>query len=67
MNLPKKDKNGVGRLSYSQISLFKRDKKEFRSISILSLSNLSSKVGKLFEGRHKRLKSEFSVLRLNLF
>ena len=29
MNLPRKDKDGISRLSYSQISLFKRSKKEY--------------------------------------
>ena len=41
--------------------------KLFLSNSIFSLSNLSSKVGKLLGGRHSKLKSEFFDLRLNLF
>ena len=34
---------------------------------ISSLSKLSEKFGKLSVGRHKRLKSELSVIKLNLF
>lgn len=41
MNLPKKNKKGESRLSYSQISLFKKDKKEYYERYI---------VGKPFEG-----------------
>jgi len=41
MNLPRKDKDGISRLSYSQIGLFKRDKKEYYENYIL---------GKKFEG-----------------
>jgi hypothetical protein len=41
MNLPKKDKNGNSYLSYSQISLFKRDKDEYYQNYI---------IGKKFEG-----------------
>jgi len=41
MNLPRKDKDGISRLSYSQIGLFKRSKKEYYENYIL---------GKKFEG-----------------
>ena len=34
---------------------------------IVWLSNSSANVGKLSVGKHKRLKSEFSLLRLSLF
>ena len=56
MNLPKKDKNGVGRLSYSQISLFKRDKKEYYDTYIVgkpfkgnAYTDFGNRVGKALE------------------
>lgn len=36
LNLPKKDKNGIGRLSYSQIKCFKENKNEFINRYILN-------------------------------
>ena len=47
--------------------LLSKERNFFFSISIFSLSNLSSKVGKLLEGRHNKLKSEFFYFKLNLF
>ena len=47
--------------------LLSKDKNLFLSISIFSPSNLSSKVGKLLEGKHNKLKSEFFDFKLNLF
>ena len=44
-----------------------KDRKFFLSTSIFSLSNLSSKVGKLLDGKQSKLKSEFLVFKLNLF
>lgn len=56
MNLPKKDKNGVGRLSYSQISLFKRSKSEYYESYIQgkpfegnAYTDFGSKVGEALE------------------
>ena len=56
MNLPKKDKYGNSYLSYSQISLFKRDKKEYYENYILgkkfegnAYTDFGSKVGKSLE------------------
>ena len=56
MNLPKKDKYGVSRLSYSQISLFKRDKDEYYQNYIVGkpfkgneYTDFGSKVGEALE------------------
>ena len=47
--------------------LFKSFKNLFLSIAISWPSNSSAKDGKLSVGKHKRLKSALSLLRLNLF
>ena len=47
--------------------LFKSFKNLLLSNAISCPSNSSEKVGKLSVGKHKRLKFEFSFLRLNLF
>tara|TARA_R110000787_G_scaffold161960_2_gene275322 strand:- start:288 stop:911 length:624 start_codon:yes stop_codon:yes gene_type:complete len=56
MNLPKKDKKGKSYLSYSQISLFKRDKEEYKDIYINNrkfegneYTDFGSKVGEALE------------------
>ena len=56
MNLPRKDKGGISRLSYSQISLFKRSKKDFYESYILGkpfegneYTDFGSKVGEALE------------------
>lgn len=80
MNLPKKDKNGINRLSYSQIQTFKRSKAEFVNRYILNKKNKSNpfidfgyKVGNAIEKNDFFLFSEKesnvlkSVTRLDLF
>lgn len=56
MNLPRKDKEGNSYLSYSQISLFKKDREEYRKQYILNepftgnaYTDFGSKVGKALE------------------
>lgn len=56
MNLPRKDKDGISRLSYSQISLFKRSKSDFYESYILGkpfegneYTDFGSKVGEALE------------------
>lgn len=56
MELPKKDKYGVNRLSYSQISLFKKDKESFYKRYVLGekfngneYTDFGSRVGKALE------------------
>ena len=56
MNLPRKDKDGISRLSYSQISLFKRSKSEYYESYILGkpfegneYTDFGSKVGEALE------------------
>lgn len=80
MNLPKKDKNGISYLSYSQINLFKRDKEEYYQNYILgkkfegnAYTDFGSKVGEALENNNfdKFLNQEKKVLkqcrRLDLF
>jgi len=56
MDLPRKDKNGINRLSYSQINTFKKDKQQYYETYILNkpfVTNpyieFGSKVGKALE------------------
>lgn len=80
MNLPKKDKNGSSYLSYSQISLFKRDKKEYYENYILgktfegnAYTDFGSKVGESLENNtfnnftNKEVEVLKKVKRLDLF
>ena len=59
MNLPKKDKNGISYLSYSQLSLFKRSKEEYYENYILGkkfegneYTDFGSKVGEALENNN---------------
>ena len=59
MNLPRKDKDGISRLSYSQISLFKRSKSEYYESYIEGkpfegneYTDFGSKVGEALENNN---------------
>ena len=71
MNLPKKDKNGNGYLSYSQLSLFKRDKTAYFEQYIIGkpfegneYTEFGSNVGKALETNNfeKFTKNEAGIL-----
>ena len=72
MNLPRKDDNGTSYLSYSQIALFKRSRKEYRDRYIIgekfegnAYTDFGSKVGEAIENNDfsKFKKKEQSVLK----